>query len=102
MYTPDTALASSAAVLLLLAALFQIPDALQVSCAGALRGFKDTRKPMLLQILSYWGIGLPCGCWLGLHLEMAARGFWIGLICGLSAAAVLLGVRLNRIVNKRT
>jgi MATE family multidrug resistance protein len=102
MYTPDAALANSAAVLLLLAALFQIPDALQVSCAGALRGFKDTRKPMLLQILSYWGIGLPCGCWLGLHLEMAARGFWIGLISGLSAAAVLLGVRLNRIVNKRT
>lgn len=98
MYTPDSALAGAAAILLLLAALFQIPDALQVSCAGALRGFKDTRTPMLLQIVSYWGIGLPCGCFLGLHLELAARGFWIGLICGLSAAAVLLGVRLRTIV----
>jgi MATE family multidrug resistance protein len=102
MYTPDPELAGAAAVLLLLAALFQIPDALQVSCAGALRGFKDTRTPMLLQIVSYWGIGLPCGCFLGLYLEMAARGFWIGLICGLSAAALLLGVRLQKIVRKET
>jgi len=102
IYTPDPELAGAAAVLLLLAALFQIPDALQVSCAGALRGFKDTRTPMFLQVISYWGIGLPCGCFLGLYLEMAARGFWIGLICGLSAAALLLGVRLHKIVRKQT
>jgi MATE family multidrug resistance protein len=102
MYTPDPDLAGAATVLLLLAALFQIPDALQVSCAGALRGFKDTRTPMVLQVISYWGIGLPCGCYLGLYLEMAARGFWIGLICGLSAAAFLLGLRLRGIVCKET
>lgn len=102
MYTSDTKLASAAAVLLLLAALFQIPDAIQVSCAGALRGFKDTRMPMLLQVISYWGVGLPCGCFLGLYLELTARGFWIGLICGLSAAALLLSLRLRRIVRTET
>jgi len=102
MYTLDSELAATATTLLLLAALFQIPDAIQVSCAGALRGFKDTRTPMLLQIVSYWGIGMPCGCFLGLYLEMAARGFWIGLICGLSSAALLLGLRLRRIVRRET
>ncbi len=102
IYTPDIELAATASSLILLAALFQIPDAIQVSCAGALRGFKDTRKPMLLQIISYWGIGMPCGCFLGLYLEMAARGFWIGLICGLSSAALLLSLRLRRIVRKKT
>jgi len=100
MYTPDVELAAAATTLLLLAALFQIPDAIQVGCAGALRGFKDTRKPMLLQIVSYWGIGMPCGYFLGIYLGMAARGFWIGLICGLSSAALLLGLRLRRIVRK--
>ncbi|MDY0292050.1 MAG: MATE family efflux transporter [Desulfuromonadaceae bacterium] len=102
MYTPDSELAGAAAALLLLAALFQIPDGLQVSCAGALRGFKDTRTPMLLQIVSYWGVGMPLGYFLGLHLELAARGFWIGLICGLSTAALLLGIRLHKIVQKET
>jgi len=102
MYTTDSELAVAATTLLFLAALFQIPDAIQVSCAGALRGFKDTRAPMLLQIISYWGVGMPCGCFLGLYLGMAARGFWIGLICGLSSAALLLGLRLRRIVRKKT
>lgn len=102
MYTPEHELATAATSLLLLAALFQIPDAIQASCAGALRGFKDTRTPMLLQIISYWGIGMPSGCFLGLYLDMAARGFWIGLICGLSSAAVLLGLRLRRIVRRET
>ena len=97
LFTPDADLAAAAASLLLLAAVFQVPDAIQVSAAGALRGFKDTRTPMLLQTISYWCLGLPCGCYLGLHLGMQARGFWIGLICGLSCAALLLGLRLYKV-----
>nr|WP_320113930.1 MATE family efflux transporter [uncultured Desulfuromonas sp.] len=101
IYTSDAQLRDAAAALLIYAAIFQIPDAAQVSCAGALRGFKDTRIPMLLQILSYWGIALPIGSYLGLTLNWGARGFWIGLICGLSSAAVLLLWRL-RVMLRRT
>lgn len=95
IYTSDLELRDAAAALLLYAAIFQIPDATQVSCAGALRGFKDTRVPMLLQIFAYWGVALPIGGYLGLVLNWGARGFWIGLICGLSSAAVLLLWRLR-------
>ncbi|EAT14414.1 MATE family efflux transporter [Desulfuromonas acetoxidans] len=102
IYTNDGQLRDAAAALLVYAAIFQLPDATQVSCAGALRGFKDTRMPMLLQIFAYWGIALPIGSYLGLTLNWGARGFWIGLICGLSSAAVLLLWRLRVMLRRNS
>lgn len=85
--------------LLFFAALYQIPDALQVTANGALRGFEDTAVPMMLTLVAYWGVGLPVGFILArtdlLVPMMGAAGFWIGLIAGLSTAAVFLGVRLR-------
>lgn len=101
LYTGDAAVAALAATLLLYAAAFQFPDGIQVLSAGALRGLKDTRIPMWMAICAYWGIGMPLGAWLGLGLggvypAMGPRGMWIGLIVGLSAAALLLGTRFLR------
>ena len=66
LYTSDAAVAALAATLLLYAAVFQFPDGIQVLSAGALRGLKDTRVPMLITMFAYWGVGLPLGAWLGL------------------------------------
>jgi MATE family multidrug resistance protein len=101
VYTSDAAVASLAASLLLLAAAFQFPDGVQVLSAGALRGLKDTRVPMLLAAFAYWGIGMPAGAVLGLGLgglvePMGPRGMWMGLIAGLVVAAVLLSTRFLR------
>jgi MATE family multidrug resistance protein len=90
LYTRDAAVAALAASLLLYAAAFQFPDGIQVLSAGALRGLKDTRMPMLLAALAYWGIGRPLGAGLGLYLGWGPRGMWIGLIAGLTVAALLL------------
>ena len=78
LYTRDVAVANLAGSLLLLAAAFQFPDGVQVLSAGALRGLKDTRVPMLLAAFAYWGIGMPLGAWLGLGLGWGPRGMWIG------------------------
>jgi len=73
--------------LLFFAALFQLSDAIQVNCCGALRGCRDTKIPMLLMIFAYWGIGLPVGYGIGIigfgPIELGVEGFWIGLITGL-------------------
>ena len=95
-YTDDAAVAGLAVLLMLYAAVFQLPDGIQVLSAGALRGLKDTRVPMLITVFAYWGVGLPLGAWFGLHLGRGAPGLWIGLILGLSVAAVLLALRLWR------
>lgn len=95
-YTHDAAVATLAASLLLYAAAFQFPDGVQVLSAGALRGLKDTRVPMVLAAIAYWGIGMPLGTGLGLGLGWGPRGMWIGLIAGLTFAAVLLCVRFVR------
>ena len=96
LYTHDAAVAALAATLLLYAAAFQFPDGIQVLSAGALRGIKDTRVPMLLAAFAYWGIGMPVGAGLGLGLGWGPTGMWIGLIAGLLVAAVLMATRFWR------
>lgn len=104
LYTTDPVVRALAVSLLVFAAIFQMPDAMQVSCGGILRGCKDTRVPLLLILTAYWGIGLPMGYGLGLaHLGGLApgpQGFWIGLICALAAAAALLGYRVLVILRR--
>jgi MATE family multidrug resistance protein len=96
IYTADATVATLAAALLLYAAAFQFPDGVQVLSAGALRGLGDTRVPMLLAALAYWGVGMTVGAGLGLGLGWGPKGMWIGLIAGLSVAALLLGARFLR------
>jgi MATE family multidrug resistance protein len=97
VYTDDPAIASLATTLLLYAAAFQYPDGIQALSAGALRGLKDTRAPMLITVLAYWWLGMPLGAWLGIGLGWGAQGMWWGLILGLSAAALLLATRFYRL-----
>ena len=99
IYTDDPAVIAIAVSLLLLAAIFQISDGIQVSAAGALRGLKDTRRPMLITVVAYWLVGLPVGWILGFRVGMGAEGMWIGLIAGLSVAALLLAVRFQRLTS---
>lgn len=95
LYTSDAAVIALAAQLLVLAGLFQLSDGMQVASNGALRGLKDTRVPMFITVLAYWGIGMPVGWYLAFRLGYGARGMWMGLIAGLSAAAVLLFLRFH-------
>ncbi len=100
IYTNDPAVIDLAVQLLFMAAIFQISDGLQVSGSGALRGLKDTRVPMIVNIIAYWGIGLPIGYWAGLPQGWGPVGFWIGLIFGLSAAALLHNLRFRYLSRK--
>lgn len=104
LYTPNPEIQQIAVSLLLLACIFQFSDALQVNAAGALRGYKDTRIPLLGILVAYWMIGLPLGYSLALTdfwgQQWGARGFWIGIIIGLTIGSILLIWRLF-IINKR-
>jgi MATE family multidrug resistance protein len=96
-YTDDITLKAGAASLLFLAALFQVSDGIQVAAAGALRGLKDTRIPMLITASAYWAIGMPTGWLLAYHANMNVQGLWIGLIAGLTTAAILLLTRFLKL-----
>lgn len=93
LYTQDPAVRPLAGALLLMAAIFQISDGLQVGSAGALRGFKDARVPMLLCLFSYWGVGFPLAYGLGVAQQRGPAYVWVGLIAGLTVCAFLLSVR---------
>ena len=105
-YTSDGDVAALAGHLLIFVALFQLPDAIQVATSCAIRAYKVTRPPMLIHMIAFWGICLPLGVVLGLAPQwspwrpveaMAAQGFWIALVVGLSIAAAGLVWLLNRL-----
>jgi len=103
LYTSNTEIQALALTIIALAVVFQLSDSLQVNLAGALRGYKDTRIVMVITVLSYWIVGLGGGHWLGAYglggvsEPMGVHGYWIGLIAGLSTAAILLAWRLKTI-----
>ncbi|MCZ6507108.1 MAG: MATE family efflux transporter [Acidobacteria bacterium] len=96
IYTTDERVVGVAVQLLVLAAIFQLSDGLQVVAAGALRGLKDTRGPMVVTVVAYWLVGLPFGYWLCFHRDLGPRGLWIGIIGGLTVAGVLLAWRFHQ------
>lgn len=103
LYTPNQQIIELAGTLMGLAAIFTLSDTFQVVAMGTLRGYKDTKYPMLMAFISYWPFGLTVGIVLALTdwvvPAMGAAGFWIGFISGLSVAAVLLTIRLLIIAN---
>lgn len=93
LYTRDEPVRAMAASLLLMAALFQISDGLQVGTAGALRGFKDTAVPMALCVFSFWGVGFALAYQFGVARGGGPVLVWMGLIAGLALSSLLLVLR---------
>lgn len=85
-----------AVTLLGIAAVFQVFDGLQVAGMGALRGLKDTRRPMVLAMIAYWPIGLSMSYVLAFPLGLGEVGLWWGLVTGLGSAAIMITVRFYR------
>ena len=79
--------------LLVMAALFQLVDGGQVVILGLLRGLQDTRIPMFLTAVAYWGLGLPAAYLFGFVADGQGVGIWFGLVVGLAIAAILLLIR---------
>ena len=103
-YSNEVAVTQMASALLLWVALYQMADAIQVAGQGILRGFKDTKMPMLITLFSYWCVGLPTGHFLAtgqffsLGLPVSAlgpHGYWLGICVGLIMAAVLMSIRVS-------
>ncbi|MCB0568691.1 MAG: MATE family efflux transporter [Phaeodactylibacter sp.] len=97
LFNDEAEVLSFSAMLLLLAAVFQISDSVQAVGVGLLRGIQDVRIPTVFVGVAYWAIGIPTGYWLAFHAGMEISGIWTGFIAGLSASALLLTVRFLRL-----
>lgn len=101
LYTDDPEVVTMAAQLMLLAAIYQFSDSIQVIGSGILRGYKDTRSIFFITFIAYWLLGLPFGYLLGMTdlvlPAMGPAGFWIGFIIGLTSAAIMMIWRIRRL-----
>lgn len=98
LFTSDSEVILIAGGLLIIAALFQVFDGLQVTLLSALRGLSDVRMPMFIAFLSYSVIGLPISYLCAFIFNFGATGIWLGFLFGLIAAAFLFRYRLKRIL----
>jgi MATE family multidrug resistance protein len=90
-----------ASKLLLVAAVFQISDGIQVVVLGALRGLQDVKVPMYITFVAYWVVGFPISFFLGKYTELKSVGVWIGLLAGLSTAALFLYIRFHKLTKQQ-
>jgi MATE family multidrug resistance protein len=95
-FSDDPGVVRAAALLLPIAGVFQVFDGLQVVASGALRGVGDTRVPMLVNLVCFWGIGLPASVWFGFGLGGGPQGIWWGLALGIGVVGTLLAYRIER------
>lgn len=99
LYTTELPVIAKAIGLLMLAAIFQVPDAIGFSAIGSLRGHKDTFATMVNLIISYWFFALPIGIFLAFSnyagVPNEAEGIWIGMIIGIAISAILNALRLK-------
>lgn len=89
-----------ASQLLIIAAIFQFADSLQVVALGTLRGMQDVKVPMYMTLIAYWVIGFPISYYLSMHTSLKSMGIWIGLLAGLTASGVMLFTRFNYLSRK--
>ncbi|MCW0482204.1 MATE family efflux transporter [Gaoshiqia sediminis] len=100
LFTEDLTVVGIAAGLLVIAALFQVFDGLQVALLAALRGLSDVKIPMFMAFVSYSLIGLPISYGCAFGLNMGAAGIWFGFLVGLAVAAILFSLRLKKLVGR--
>lgn len=92
---PDAAeVLDVAAALLVVAAVFQFCDALQIISAGALRGLDDVHTPAWIAFWAYWVVSIPLGWVLAHPLGWGVTGMWWGITVGLTMTSILLGRRI--------
>lgn len=86
--------------LLVIAAIFQFADSLQVVALGTLRGMQDVKIPMFMTLIAYWVIGFPISYYLSMHTSLESMGIWIGLLAGLTSSGIMLFTRFNYLSKK--
>lgn len=95
LYIDNAEVIFLASQLLIVAALFQLSDGLQVVILGALRGLQDVKIPTLICFIAYWIIGFPISWYFGKGENLGSMGIWMGLLAGLTASALMLYLRFN-------
>lgn len=97
LYVSEKEVILLASQFLIVVAIFQLFDGIQVISGGILRGLEDVTLPAWVAFISYIVIGLPVGFILARHTELGSTGIWWGLAIGLAIAAVVLSLRVLKV-----
>jgi MATE family multidrug resistance protein len=101
LFTIDPEVIEIASGLLIIAAIFQVFDGLQVVMLSTLRGIADVKLPMFIAFFAYLFIGIPTSYILSFKLMIGPQGIWYGYLAGLGAAAVLFYLRFQHNLKNR-
>lgn len=87
--------------MLKVAAFAQILDGVQKTAYGALQGLQDTRVPVILGLIAFWGIGLTLGYFFGFQFGFSGTGLWLGQSIGVAVSAGCFLWRFRKLLAKK-
>lgn len=95
-FTDDPEVLALTGILVTIAGVYQISDAVQSISLGALRGMLDNRVPMWTNAICYWGLSLPTVYLLAFPLGLGAIGVWIGYLPWMFLTGLFFMIRFWR------
>lgn len=100
LFTTDQQVIPMASLLLVMCAVYQVFDAMQLSGLASLRALMDVKIPLIYSTFSYYLLCLPCGYLFGHILNLGPAGVWVGLMVGLLVASILFLTRFNKMTKR--
>lgn len=105
LYTAEPEVVSLAVSILVITAIYQLPDAIQVMAGGIFKGLKITKPLFYITFVAYWPIGFALGYVLArtdlIIPAMGPQGFWTGVVIGLTTASTLFAFKLRTVLKQQ-
>lgn len=77
MFTEDPAIIAAGASIFLLSLIIEPGRTFNIVIINSLRAAGDARFPVMMGVLSMWGVSVPLAYFLGVHLGFGLIGVWI-------------------------
>lgn len=77
LFTNDPEIIATGAGIFLLSLILEPGRTFNMVVINSLRAAGDARFPVLMGVVSMWGLAVPLAYWLGIHLGIGLLGIWI-------------------------
>lgn len=92
-YTDSKEVIALASHIFLLTVIMEPGNVLNIIIINSLRAIGDTKFPVIMAVISMWGVSVPVGTFLALHCGLGLLGVWIGFCADMWTRGIAMLIR---------